>query len=104
MKYWQVDSFTTTPFTGNPAGVCVLQEALPVATMQKIASEVNLSETAFVERVGRVRHFTGVLCIGESARFFRKPQPSLHTRHWYLPLERRPLSVHHEVAASGARM
>jgi len=49
MKYWQVDSFTARPFAGNPAGVCVLHEALSTHLMQQIAAEVNLSETAFVE-------------------------------------------------------
>lgn len=43
-----VDAFTERPFTGNPAAVAVLAEFPPAATMQAIAAEVNLSETAFV--------------------------------------------------------
>src|SRR6476661_8663455 len=35
------------PLTGNPAAVCPLEAWLPVATMQAIAAEMNLSETAF---------------------------------------------------------
>ena len=35
-------------FTGNPAGVCILDTPLPEATMQCIATENNLAETAFV--------------------------------------------------------
>lgn len=42
-----VDSFTDTLFRGNPAAVCVLEKWLPDATLQKIARENNLSETAF---------------------------------------------------------
>lgn len=44
---YQVDAFTTEVFKGNPAAVCPLQEWLPDDTMQKIAFENNLSETAF---------------------------------------------------------
>ena len=43
-----VDSFTDTPFAGNPAGVCVLAEPTTDAWMQAVAAELNLSETAFV--------------------------------------------------------
>jgi PhzF family phenazine biosynthesis protein len=43
----QVDAFAERPFTGNPAAVMPLEEWLPDATMQAIAEENNLSETAF---------------------------------------------------------
>ena len=43
-----VDSFTDAPFSGNPAGVCVLAAATTEAWMQAVAAELNLSETAFV--------------------------------------------------------
>jgi len=43
-----VDSFTDTPFAGNPAGVCVLAEPTTEGWMQAVAAELNLSETAFV--------------------------------------------------------
>jgi PhzF family phenazine biosynthesis protein len=45
---YQVDAFTTEPFKGNPAGVCILDYEPPVIWMQNIAMEMNLSETAFV--------------------------------------------------------
>ncbi|WP_248698055.1 PhzF family phenazine biosynthesis protein [Methanosarcina acetivorans] len=48
MKIYQVDAFTEKPFSGNPAGVCVLSEKLDEKLMQNIASEMNLSETAFL--------------------------------------------------------
>ena len=44
----QVDAFTRTPFSGNPAGVVLDADFLDSKTMQKIAMEMNLSETAFV--------------------------------------------------------
>jgi PhzF family phenazine biosynthesis protein len=44
---YQVDAFTDHVFGGNPAAVCPLKEWLDTETMQKIAEENNLSETAF---------------------------------------------------------
>ncbi|MFC2151548.1 PhzF family phenazine biosynthesis protein [Bacteroidota bacterium] len=44
---YQVDAFTDHIFGGNPAAVCPLKEWLDTDTMQKIAEENNLSETAF---------------------------------------------------------
>ena len=43
-----VDSFTTTPFAGNPAGVVLEAEGLSEAAMQAVARELNASETAFL--------------------------------------------------------
>ena len=49
MEFYQVDSFTDNIFTGNPAGVCLLEDAwLDESLMQNIAMEINLSETVFV--------------------------------------------------------
>ena len=47
MKYYVVDAFTDRLFGGNPAGVCLPNKPLDAEIMQKIASENNLSETAF---------------------------------------------------------
>jgi PhzF family phenazine biosynthesis protein len=44
-----VDAFTGQAFSGNPAAVCLLEGPLSAEQMQKIAAEMNLSETAFVE-------------------------------------------------------
>jgi len=44
---YQADAFTDTLYGGNPAAVCPLTEWLPDETMQKIAAENNLAETAF---------------------------------------------------------
>jgi PhzF family phenazine biosynthesis protein len=43
-----VDAFTSRPFTGNPAAVCVLPEEGDSAWMQQVAREMNLAETAFL--------------------------------------------------------
>lgn len=47
-KLYQVDAFTHTPFSGNPAAVCLLSEERQDAWMQGVAAEMNLSETAFL--------------------------------------------------------
>ncbi|MBC9929055.1 PhzF family phenazine biosynthesis protein [Chitinophaga qingshengii] len=48
IRFFQVDAFTHTPFSGNPAGVCLLETPLPDETLRAIAAENNLSETAFL--------------------------------------------------------
>jgi PhzF family phenazine biosynthesis protein len=61
IRAFKVDSFTATPFSGNPAGVCLLTEPRDERWMQAIAREMNLSETAFLLREGdgfRLRWFT----------------------------------------------
>jgi PhzF family phenazine biosynthesis protein len=95
MKIYQVDAFTDKPFTGNPAGVCVLPGPKDDAWMQNVAREMNLSETAFLQQQAdgfRLRWFTpavevelcghatlasahilweaGLLARDESARFY----------------------------------
>jgi predicted PhzF superfamily epimerase YddE/YHI9 len=46
---FHVDAFAESPFSGNPAAVCVLNAARPDSWMRGIAAEMNLSETAFLE-------------------------------------------------------
>jgi PhzF family phenazine biosynthesis protein len=63
LPLYQIDAFTGQLFAGNPAAVCPLEAWLPDATMQAIATENNLSETAFIihETTGwRIRWFTPV--------------------------------------------
>ncbi len=48
LKYAVVDAFTGTPYNGNPAAVVLDASSLSEAQMLSIASEFNLSETAFV--------------------------------------------------------
>ena len=52
MNTFIVDSFTDVPFKGNPAGVCLCETELDEETMLNIAKELNLSETAFLQRQG----------------------------------------------------
>jgi PhzF family phenazine biosynthesis protein len=50
MKIFQVDAFTDKPFSGNPAGVCIMEKSADESWMQNVAMEMNLSETAFLFR------------------------------------------------------
>jgi len=52
MQLFIVDAFTDKPFTGNQAGVVVLENGEEVSkqTMQSLAAELRYSETAFVRK------------------------------------------------------
>ncbi|MBL7111855.1 MAG: PhzF family phenazine biosynthesis protein [Bacteroidales bacterium] len=61
LQIFQVDAFTNQLFHGNPAAICPLNNWLEDAEMQNIASENNLSETAFFVPVNdsfQIRWFT----------------------------------------------
>jgi PhzF family phenazine biosynthesis protein len=61
IPYYQVDAFTNRVFAGNPAGVCPLETWLDNGTLQNVAAENNLSETAFIvekEEGWELRWFT----------------------------------------------
>src|SRR6185369_11162667 len=60
-RIFQLDSFTTRRFAGNPAAVILLESFPEDSVMQAIADENNLAETAFlvpVEGNYRLRWFT----------------------------------------------
>lgn len=77
LTMYQVDAFTDKLFGGNPAGVVPLQEWLDDETMQKIALENNLSETAF----------------------FVKEENHYHIR-WFTPTSEVPLCGHATLGSS----
>ena len=58
---YQVDAFTSEPFKGNPAAICLLEVEQPPEWMQNVAAEMNLAETAFLvprDRAFQLRWFT----------------------------------------------
>ena len=60
-KITQVDAFTHRPYRGNPAAVCILAAPQTDRWKQDVAREMNLSETAYLERAEngfRLRWFT----------------------------------------------
>jgi hypothetical protein len=48
LPLFHVDAFASRPFTGNPAAVCLLEDARDSAWMQSLAAELNLADTAFL--------------------------------------------------------
>lgn len=95
LKYYVVDAFADKVFEGNPAGVCILDQWLPAETMQKIAMENCLSETAFAVKVGEgqyeLRWFTpkceidlcGHATFGTSFVLFNFYEPELKEVHFH---------------------
>ena len=58
---YQVDAFTDEAFKGNPAGVMIVDDSFSDELMQHVATEMNLSETAFVTASNKgfnIRYFT----------------------------------------------
>src|SRR5215472_18881181 len=102
----QVDAFTSMPFSGNPAAVCVLPEERDASWMQKVAREMNLSETAFLRARPdgfSLRWFTPAvevdLCghatlasahvLWETGQLYPGEQARFHTRSGLLLAERK---------------
>jgi len=73
----QVDAFTNTPFSGNPAAVCVLTEPQSDDWMQQVAAEMNLSETAFL-----------------------RPHEDGYALRWFTPTTEVPLCGHATLASA----
>jgi PhzF family phenazine biosynthesis protein len=100
-----VDAFTDLPFAGNPAAVCLLTQMPSDEWMQKVAAEMNLSETAYLlptQDGYRLRWFTPAmevdLCghatlasahaLWETGRLKPTEKARFHTRSGLLTVER----------------
>ncbi|MCJ8730400.1 hypothetical protein PDJAM_G00183890 [Pangasius djambal] len=82
---YTVDAFTNLPFKGNPAAVCLLENELSEELHQKIAAEMNLSETAFITNLKPTEDF----CSG--ARFGLR---------WFTPTHEIDLCGHATLASA----
>uniref|UniRef100_T1IWX5 Phenazine biosynthesis-like domain-containing protein n=1 Tax=Strigamia maritima TaxID=126957 RepID=T1IWX5_STRMM len=71
---YTVDAFTSNLFSGNPAAVCLLDEDLCDEIKQKIATELNLSETCFLTKIN--------------------DQDSFFNLRWFTPTNEVPLCGH----------
>ncbi|XP_074448646.1 phenazine biosynthesis-like domain-containing protein isoform X3 [Larus michahellis] len=80
-----VDAFTNRPFSGNPAAVCLLENDLDEDLHQKIATEMNLSETAFIRKLHPEDDFTKSSCFG---------------LRWFTPANEVPLCGHATLASA----
>ena len=56
LTLYQIDAFANKPFEGNPAAICPLNEWLSDELMQSIATENNLSETAYFVKKNKAYH------------------------------------------------
>ncbi|XP_054546017.1 phenazine biosynthesis-like domain-containing protein isoform X2 [Talpa occidentalis] len=79
------DAFTAKAFRGNPAAVCLLENELDEDLHQKIAREMNLSETAFIRRLHSTDNFTQSSCFG---------------LRWFTPASEVPLCGHATLASA----
>ncbi|ETE67485.1 Phenazine biosynthesis-like domain-containing protein, partial [Ophiophagus hannah] len=80
-----IDAFTNQPFGGNPAAVCLLEDELEESWHQKIAAEMNLSETAFIRKLHPTDNFTKSSCFG---------------LRWFTPTNEVPLCGHATLASA----
>ncbi|MCB2171422.1 PhzF family phenazine biosynthesis protein [archaeon] len=78
VDFYQLDAFTETPFKGNPAAICMMPTNLPETLYLAISSEMNLSETAFME----------------------KTEPGTYHLRWFTPVREVPLCGHATLAAA----
>lgn len=76
-----IHAFTDTLFKGNPAAVIVLEKWLPEVLMQSIATENNLSETAFIVPI-------------------KKHEKTIFTIRWFSPIKEIPFCGHATLASS----
>ena len=84
LPLYQVDAFTDRLFAGNPAAVCPLPRWLKDETMQSIAAENNLAETAFFLAEGegfRLRWFTPTVEIDLCGRIRNVSECNLDLLH-----------------------
>lgn len=65
LQFYQVDAFTSKLFGGNPAAVVPLEKWLDDETMQNIAMENNLSETAYFVKEGTHYHIRWMTPVAE---------------------------------------
>ncbi|XP_005386041.1 PREDICTED: phenazine biosynthesis-like domain-containing protein isoform X1 [Chinchilla lanigera] len=79
------DAFTARPFSGNPAAVCLLENKLDEDMHQKIAKEMNLSETAFIRKLHPTDNFAQSSCFG---------------LRWFTPASEVPLCGHATLASA----
>ncbi len=84
MKFFLVDAFSKEPFQGNPAAICLVEHPVSDQLMQKIAMEMNQSETAFVTPM-------------ESLKL---TQASMFSLRWFTPKQEVDLCGHATMASA----
>ncbi|XP_045211394.2 phenazine biosynthesis-like domain-containing protein [Mercenaria mercenaria] len=87
LPIYTVDAFTDEPFSGNPAAICLVPHGKMMSdeTFQKIAAEMNLSETAYIEH------------LSENSNFATSNEFKLR---WFTPTNEVPLCGHATLASA----
>ncbi|XP_028788909.1 uncharacterized protein LOC114744931 isoform X1 [Neltuma alba] len=91
VKYWLVDAFTESPFKGNPAAVCLLDEERDEKWLQAVACEFNISETCYLTRIAESESPANSTNASSNPRF--------HLR-WFTPVFEVKLCGHATLAAA----
>ncbi len=94
LPIFQVDAFTSRVFSGNPAAVVLLTEPLSAETMQAIAAENNLSETAFAQPLDAGSE------LGNSASSTGNASPANYGLRWFTPTMEVDLCGHATLATA----
>ena len=96
-EFFIIDAFTSVPFKGNAAGVCIMDEFPDASVMQMIALHMYLSETAFVVPCHPERSE------GSLQRSFAKAQDDkYYDLRWFTPETEVPLCGHATLASAHA--
>ncbi|XP_028804168.1 uncharacterized protein LOC114759210 isoform X2 [Neltuma alba] len=69
VKYSLVDAFTKSPFKGNPAAVCLLDEERDEKWLQAVAREFNISETCYLTRIAESESPASLVSASSNPRF-----------------------------------
>ncbi|KAK8388086.1 hypothetical protein O3P69_020166 [Scylla paramamosain] len=87
LPIFTVDAFSSQPFSGNPAAVVPLTQELDTSIMQKVATEMNLSETAYVRPLDAGGDNPWASC-------------SRYSLRWFTPIKEIPLCGHATLATA----
>ena len=92
-RYFVVDVFTQTPLEGNPLAVFSDPQGLDTATMQRIARELNLAETAFLFPPAQPQHAAHVRIFTPAAEMRFAGHPTIGSAYVLRHLGRVPQST-----------
>ncbi|XP_022953478.1 uncharacterized protein LOC111456017 [Cucurbita moschata] len=90
IKYFVVDAFADSPFKGNPAAVCILEEEKEDEWMQALAAEFNISITCYLIRINEKEQTNDSL------------KPSKFSLRWFSPVTEIEMCGHATLAAAHA--
>lgn len=100
LEAFLVNSFTGNDAEGNPAGVVITEQSLEPFLMQKIATEIGFSETAFVSPVPKQKQASLYEKQKKWLSRFLPQEEDEYTIRWFTPVLEVPLCGHATLAAA----